>query len=355
MMTDLSHNRYVADILKQPDDLEDFLARFDPGSLRALAQAVAGGRYRRIILTGMGSSLHAAYPAWLQMAQAGLPVSWVNASELLHYARALITADTLVWLVSQSGRTVEVCRLLEALPNSSGPDLLATTNDLVSPLAARAGLTVPIHAGPEGIVSSRTYMNTLAAVQLTALVLSGRDISGPVQDLQKTVQAMRAYLQSWAEHVDRAESLLGTPNHLVLTGRGPSMAAVHHGGLIIGEAAKVPVVPYQAAEFNHGQVEVAGSDLTVAMLAGAPETQAMNSSLLKALAGYGSRVIWIGADPAEDLAWLPMPPAQGIGLPIAEMLSIQIVSLALARQAGIEAGACTRVPKVTTLESSISA
>ena len=40
--------------------------------------------------------------------------------------------------------------------------ILATVNDLKSPLADAAVYRMPIHAEPEKTVSTRTYVNTLA-------------------------------------------------------------------------------------------------------------------------------------------------------------------------------------------------
>src|SRR5579871_3935620 len=67
------------------------------------------------IIAGMGSSLFAAYPAWLQMVNAGVDARLWDASELLHYGVGSIPARATVVLVSQSGATAEIVALLRRL------------------------------------------------------------------------------------------------------------------------------------------------------------------------------------------------------------------------------------------------
>ena len=93
----------------------------------------------------------------------------VDSAELIHHCRGMVTARTLVWATSQSGRSAEIVSVL-ALARQAGATLLATVNDLDSPLAGAAqGAVIPIHAEVEKTVSTRTYTNTLAVSQLAAL------------------------------------------------------------------------------------------------------------------------------------------------------------------------------------------
>ncbi|HEU5088822.1 MAG TPA: SIS domain-containing protein, partial [Roseiflexaceae bacterium] len=119
---------YLDEIMEQPELLNRALqAHLAPDS--PLAEAVRGVldmRPRRIVLTGMGSSLFAAYPAYLRLLGAGLGAIWIELSELLHYAAGQIGPDTLLVIVSQSGESVEALRLLEDERQSGA--VLAITN-----------------------------------------------------------------------------------------------------------------------------------------------------------------------------------------------------------------------------------
>lgn len=353
-MNPLQENPYVQDILSQPGSLRDALAKFDESSLKPLKDAIHGGGFERIILTGMGASLYAAYPAWLTLARAGLPAMWVDTAELIHHARDLITPRTLYWLFSQSGKSAEIVSALDfgLLPQPRA--LIATVNDLQSPLASAAkkfsdlSTCVPINAAVEKTVSTRTYVNALAVSQLAALALCGQDPAPALGAMLETADAMQNYLENWETRVQRIGEMLGFPKRLVLLGRGTSLAAVYTGALILGEAAKYSAVPFQAGEFRHGPLELATPDLSALIFAGPPETRQLNANLLKDLRGFGSAAFWVGPESQEWQVEIPDVPV--VGVPLVEILPLQLLSIHLAQQIGVEPGHFFRSGKVTLAE-----
>jgi len=350
----MTTNPYILDILSQPNALQIALERFDSAPLAPLAAAIQRGEFDRIILTGMGASLYASYPAWLTLAAAGLPVLWVDTAELIHHVPGVVTPRTLLWLSSQSGKSAEIVSALnfERMPRPAA--LLATVNDLNSPLAKSTetfdGLSarLPINAIVEKTVSTRTYTNTLAIGQLAALALLGKDVETARSSLEQTVTTMEHYLSSWEKRVTELREQIGFPKRLAVLGRGPSMAAVYAGTLILGEAAKFLAAPYQAGEFRHGPLELVNPDLTVLLFAGPLETRGLNLRLLNDLRGYHVNAFWVGADMNEWQIELPGVPV--IGLPLMEILPIQLLSIHFAKQIGVEPGHFFRTGKITLSE-----
>ena len=353
-MNNPAQNPYIQDILSQPDSLAEMVAQFDPLPLQPLAQAIRRGDFDRIVLTGMGASLFAAYPIWLRLAEAGLPAIWADTAELIHHTPGLVTPRTLLWLFSQSGQSAEIVSALGFDKRTRPAGLLATVNDLESPLARSAagfdGLSaqVPIHAVVEKTVSTRTYTHALAASQLAASALLGKDVESVRADLLRSAASMRGYLVNWEEHVERLGEQIGFPKRMAILGRGPSMASVYTGTLILGEAAKYAAIPYQAGEFRHGPLELAGPDLSVLIFAGPPETRHLNLQLFNELRSYNTPAFWISPD-AND--WqVEMADVPATGLPLAEILVIQLLTIHFAQQIGVEAGHFFRSGKVTLTE-----
>jgi glucosamine--fructose-6-phosphate aminotransferase (isomerizing) len=350
----MTNNPYIQDILSQPSALQIALERFDPSLLAPLASAIQRGDFDRIVLSGMGGSLYASYPVWLTLANAGLPAIWIDTAELIHHTPGIVTPRTLFWLFSQSGRSAEIVAALDFERISRPAALLASVNDLDSPLAKAArdlggaSAYLPIHAIVEKTVSTRTLLNTLAIGQLAALALLGMDIEDSHSELKQTAEAMENYLSNWEAHITKLGERIGFPKRLAILGRGSSMAAVYAGTLILGEAAKFSAVPFQAGEFRHGPLELANQDLTVLLLAGPTETRELNLRLLNDLRGYNVNAFWIGADSNEWQIEIPEVPT--IGLPLMEMLPIQLLSIHLARQIGVEPGHFFRTGKITLSE-----
>jgi len=349
-MNTLNQNPYVQEILSQADSAKSALNKFEPSSLRLLIQSIQRGGFDRIVLTGMGASLFASYPIWLQLVHAGLPAYWIDCAEFIHHARLIVSRRTLVWITSQSGRSAEIVAALELI-KQAGATILATVNDLTSPLAQAAPYLVPIHAEVEGTVSTRTYVNTLAVSQLAELALTNGDISKGLDELNVTADSMAGYFADWENHLQMIKEHFTRTSSLFLLGRGSSLAAAYTGALILGEASKVPATGMQAAEFRHGPMELASPNLTTLLFAGPRETQELNIRLHKDLIGAGAYSIWVTSPDAARLEpYLLMPRAVGIGLPLAEIIPIQMLTIHLAMENGIEAGKFFRSGKITLSE-----
>jgi glucosamine--fructose-6-phosphate aminotransferase (isomerizing) len=343
-------NRYLSDILSQPQALQDALDGFDGDTCRSLHQDILSGRFDRIVLSGMGGSSFATYPAWLELARHGLPAWTVETSELLHYAAELITPRTLLWLTSQSGGTAEVLALLDRLAGNRPAFILATTNEPSSPLAQAAGAVLQIHAGVEATVSTKTYLNTLAVSQLASLSLSGEPVEKGRQELAQTREGLQFFLADLEKNLNEISRLAGYLERLFLLGRGPSLASAEAGALILKESTKFPATCISAGQFRHGPIELADEHLTLVLFEGQPHTAELNRRLGQELAGYGATVLWVGGQAPTGTKPMPMPASSGIGLPLAEMLPVQLLSLVLARQNQVQPGTFRYIEKVTRTE-----
>jgi hypothetical protein len=74
-------NPYIADLLAQPSALRELLRNYMGSALEELHEDLKHGKFDRIIVTGMGSSLNAAYPAMIRLCRQPVPVQYVNAAE----------------------------------------------------------------------------------------------------------------------------------------------------------------------------------------------------------------------------------------------------------------------------------
>ncbi len=227
---------YLRDILEQPEALRVTLEGLRAGrGLGDIPARLGRGDFRRVVLTGMCSSLHALYPLHYRLIRSGFTSLMIETSELVHHACALLEPATLLVAVSQSGRSAETLRLLERAGRRAA--LIAVTNTPDSPLALGADRLVLTRAGAESSVSCKTYVSALMALAWLGEILCGEDPQPVLAQLEGASEAARGYLADWEGHVRDLMPRMEAMRHLFLVGRGNSLAAARTGGLIIKESA----------------------------------------------------------------------------------------------------------------------
>ena len=338
---------YLRDILDQPQALEETLARLEvPKALHQLALRLQQGKFKTVVLTGMGSSFHALHPLNLQLISHGFSAMMVETSELLHYKSRLFDPKTLIVAVSQSGQSAEVVRLLKI--NRGRSPVIAITNTPGSPLAERADATILSQAGQEFSVSCKTYLAALMALQWLADVLCERDLRRTRQELRAASPAVRDYLARWKEHVQQLAQVLGGIRHLFLVGRGSSLAAVGTGALIVKESDHFHAEGMSSAAFRHGPFEMLSPETFVFVFSGERKTRELNQRLFEDVRKAAGRAELVSEGAASPSCALPSAPR--FIHSILEILPVQMVTLALAAQAGREPGRFELASKVTTKE-----
>lgn len=337
---------YLRDLLAQPQALANTLsAMLEMHSLASLAGALQTGQYRRIVLTGMGSSFYATYPLALRLTAAGHWVVQVETSELNYYYSALLAPDTLLVVVSQSGASAETLRLLEL--NASRATVVGVTNEPQSSLARAASTTILTHAGPEASVSCKTYLATLIALAWLGDQLLAGESEPWIPEMEGIPQVAATYLGGWRQHVEWLEQELRNVRHCFLVGRGPSLAAVGTGALILKEASHLPAEGLSSAMFRHGPLEIVSPATYVLGFAGVAETAALNARLISDVVRAGGRGAMVGFDAAGPYR---LPSAPVACLSILEILPVQMMTVALAALYGFEPGRFRLGSKITTVE-----
>lgn len=337
---------YVQDLLDQPRAVEETaqaLARIDLGNLPG---QVRDGAYDRVVLTGMGASHHVLQAVAPPLLSLGMPVVAVETAELIHAQANLLSPRALLIAVSQSGRSVETLRLLDRVPSNC--HLVGVTNDRESPLADRAQTSIILCAGKETTVSCKTYVATVAGLLWLTGVLQGGEPAGVARELGSGAEAIARYLSGWRDHTEALAKLLAPIHHLLLVGRGTSLAAAQTGALIIKEAARFPAEALSTAALRHGPIEMLSPEIAVLILKGAGTTATLNQNLHRELQAQGANAYLV--DRQGSLPALCLPNVNDTLLALVEILPFQVTSLALAALTGHQAGEFRRATKVTAVE-----
>lgn len=339
-------NGYLRDIFEQPQAVQATLdALCEAPTLNDLPERLMRGDFRQIVLTGMGSSLHAFHPLQQGLVHRGYAALLVETSELLHYLPGLLQQDTLVIAASQSGRSAEIVQLLAQ--RSRGFTLLGVSNTPDSPLAREADACVLTRAGEEVTVSCKTYLATLLALAWLEPELHGEPTAERLEVLAQAEPAVKAYLADWQSHQAELEERLKGVRNVFITGRGPSLAAVGTGGLITKEAAHVHAEGMSSAAFRHGPLEMVSPEVFVLVFEGLPSTAELNRRLFADIQAADGQAALVSSE--DGLGPFCLPKVPDPVLPLVEILPVQCMTIALANLRGHEPGRFTRATKITTV------
>ena len=344
---DVIEGRYFSDLLVQPRALRATWKVLGAATVfEDMARLLEQTRFQRVVLTGMGSSYHGLYPLSIELAGHGWTPMMLETSELIHYYAHLLSAETLVIAVSQSGKSVETVHMMKQ--NEGRATVIAVTNHADSPLAQQAGFTVLTAAGEESTVSCKTYVSAQMALGMLGAALCKLDTATRLRELETAPDAVDDYLRNWKAHVEEFGEMLGDAGHLFLVGRGPSLAAVGTGALIIKESDHFHAEGMSSAAFRHGPFEMLQAGMVVGVFSGPSRTRALHDGLLRDVASTPAKAMLFSTDAERPACRLP--DAEEIAGPIVEILPVQMMTLSLAALAHREAGKFDRATKVTVVE-----
>ncbi len=348
----MDDTRFVREIRMQPAALRT-VAEFYSGAegKRALREAAGAALMRRrIVFTGMGTSLHVPSLIRRELEAMGMQCDIRDAGELLHFGMGTLTGDETLIAISQSGESAETRRVVEAAKGRT--TVISLVNNPVSAMGRLADLVLPLRAGEEASISAKTYTNTLAALLLFSTALGGGDIDAETAILSEIADSMETEMEHAGEAARQAAEYFGNPANLHVVARGSDLVIASQLALILKEGAGMFSEALSAGLFRHGPLEIAGEGHSVVCILSRENEPGLTAGLACELAGLGSRVLLL-ADSREytDFSGMTVAwncPARHFPLVCAPFIELFVHETAKLR--GKQAGVFRTISKVTDRE-----
>jgi glucosamine--fructose-6-phosphate aminotransferase (isomerizing) len=292
-----------------------------------------------VVFTGMGASLFAAYPAQAYLTGQGVRALVWETAELVHHHVKILRPDTLLVVVSQSGQTVEVLRLLESLPNTA--HVLAVTNVEASPLAKHSNLLLPMMAGEQTTVSTKTYTCSVAVLMYLAFAIAGEPPGPLTQEVMRAVQAEEKILERREVLIPPIVEFFDRPPYVALMSRGADLATAYEGALTLKEVLRLAAEPISAAQFRHGPMEIINPVHRYLLFARQGKTGNLLLKLADDIRKSGGRVLLFTDLPFGDLMNVRRVQVDSLRLGLGTLVDsvyIQLLAHDAALRAGLEPG-----------------
>ncbi|EEV1514639.1 KpsF/GutQ family sugar-phosphate isomerase [Escherichia coli] len=144
--------------------LQNLSKQLDSGQYQCVLNLIMNCK-GHVILSGMGKSGHVGRKMSATLASTGIPSFFIHPAEAFHGDLGMITPCDLLILISASGETDEILKLVPSLRNF-GNRIIAITNNGHSTLAKNADAVLELH------MANETCPNNLAPTTSTTLTMA---------------------------------------------------------------------------------------------------------------------------------------------------------------------------------------
>ncbi|MEJ2482112.1 MAG: glutamine--fructose-6-phosphate transaminase (isomerizing) [Gemmatimonadota bacterium] len=356
----------LKEIFEQPSTIRDAMrgrlleddggARL--GGLRHLEEIL--DRVERIVITACGTSWHAALVGeYLIEDIARIPVEVEYASEF-RYRRPIITENTLVVAISQSGETADTLAAMREAKRQGAP-VMGIVNVVGSSIARESDGGVYIHSGPEiGVASTKAFTGQLTVLALFTLLLarkrglSLREGRKLVAALEKIPVSVEKALALDADIARIAKEYQQHANALYL-GRGYNFPVALEGALKLKEISYVHAEGYPAAEMKHGPIALIDENMPVVFIAPSDAVYPKVAANIEEVKARGGRVIAIVTEGNHDLDGkadhvIPVPATLDPLQPLLTVIPLQLLAYHIALLRGCDVDMPRNLAKSVTVE-----
>ena len=317
----------------------------------------------RIIVVACGTASYAGEIAKYAIEKwAKIPVS-VELAHEFRYRDPILTPDTLVVAISQSGETMDTL-MATRFAKEQGAKVMAICNTQGATLARESDAVVYTHAGPEvAVASTKALTAQMTAVYLLAIFLatkrnslSGPELSGLGKELLKLPAKVTEVL-SLMEQVTALAKKMSNAKTVLFLGRNVGYPVAMEGALKLKELAYIHAEGFAAGELKHGPIALIEQNQPVIVILPSPNDPLHPKviSNIQEIKARGATVIAIAEAGDQDAAkyaenvWL-VPSTNWLMSPVLSVIPLQIFAMELANAKGLDVDQPRNLAKSVTVE-----
>jgi len=289
-----------------------------------------------------------------------IPVS-VEVSSEFRYGSMMLTRDTLVVAISQSGETADTLAGVREAKKSGAP-VLSVCNVLGSTLTRESDGIIYTHAGPEiGVASTKAYTAQLMALYLLALYLAEIRGSQPqttinryIEQLRKVPGSQKAILkkQDTIARLARRHSHFGS---FLFLGRNINFPSALEGALKLKEISYIPAEGYAAGEMKHGPIALIDEYRAVVCISPASKLYEKMVSNIQEIHSRRGRIIAIATEGDRKITGVTseviyIPKGEEFFSPLTIALPLQLLAYHIAVKRGCDVDQPRNLAKSVTVE-----
>jgi glucosamine--fructose-6-phosphate aminotransferase (isomerizing) len=319
----------------------------------------------RIIVVACGTASYAGLVGAYAIEQwARIPVD-VQLSHEFRYREPVITADTLVVSISQSGETMDTLMAVK-YASEHGARTISICNTQGATIPRESDAVIYTHAGPEvAVASTKAFVAQITALYLLGLhaarvrgTLEAAELVRNAAELEAIPAKLEQVLLTGSTVAQLAKWMSDTPAVLFL-GRHVGFPIALEGALKLKELAYIHAEGFAAGELKHGPIALIDHGQPVFVIVPSPRKSgvihAKVISNIQEIRARGARIIAIAEQ--GDAAVLPyadeviqIPLADPLFEPFLAVVPLQIFAMELAHAKGLDVDQPRNLAKSVTVE-----
>jgi glucosamine--fructose-6-phosphate aminotransferase (isomerizing) len=316
---------------------------------------------KAVQIVACGTSYHSAMVAkyWIE-GVAGVACRVEVASEF-RYRKLVVTDNTLLVTISQSGETADTLAALRLAKTLGYTSTLAICNVAQSSLVRESDLCLMTEAGPEiGVASTKAFTTQLVALLLLTVLLGRRN--GLSLDAEKDIVAALHQLPDLVSEalkldkkIEQMAKAFADKHHALFLGRGVQWPVAMEGALKLKEISYIHAESYPAGELKHGPLALVDDDMPVVAVAPNNELlEKLKSNLEEVRARGGKLFVFAdkeaGFEDEDGISVIAIPHTPDIIAPIIYTIPLQLLSYHAALLKGTDVDQPRNLAKSVTVE-----
>lgn len=351
----------LKEIHEEPKVVGDTIYHYMKDSVQDLLVTLPDlSMYQELHIVACGSAMYAGMIAKSLIEKKARVKVQVEVASEYRYNNPILTKETLVIVVSQSGETADTLAAL-LLAKQQGVDTLAIVNVVGSSIAREAKYVVYTLAGPEiAVATTKAYCTQVSLLSLIALKLAYT--KGFIDDeeatlLVKEYKRLPSILETLMneEPYRVAAKLISRYANVFFLGRGLDYAISMEGSLKLKEISYIHSEAYAAGELKHGTISLIEQGTPIIVLATDETLYEKTISNIKEVKARGAKVILLSREDfvvANDFYdyRIVVPKVDSLIQAIASVVPLQLLSYQIANLRGCEIDQPRNLAKSVTVE-----
>lgn len=356
----------LKEVYEQPKAIKDTLTSRIAGNKKVSLDNIKFTKeeldnFDRVFIVACGTAYHAGLVGKTVIENIAKISVEVDIASEFRYRQPLISKNSLLIVISQSGETADTLAVLRDA-KKLGATVLAVTNVVGSSVSREAHHVLYTWAGPEiAVASTKAYETQLIAMYILGLyfgevkeTITKEESNIIKEEIAKLPNKVEMILTQ-KEELQKFASKNYMDKDMFFLGRGIDYAVALEGSLKLKEISYIHSEAYAGGELKHGPIALIEEGTVVVALLTQDRLKSKMISNIREITTRGAKVLAIANEGDKEIdgvvdGVIYIPNTNPILTPVLSVVPLQLIAYYMAKQKGCDVDKPRNLAKSVTVE-----